>query len=93
MNGEKLLRYARGTFQERREFYGPSEHHFTCVAQRWSRILGCDITAKNVVTCLIELEFVRLARTEDPIPNLIDIVAYTTALAEIAPQSDLAEGI
>ena len=65
---------------ERRNQYGDPVEQFRKVAKRWSEILNTEITAYEVVRCMIELKLVR-EQYKHSRDNLVDIAGYTGILA------------
>lgn len=53
------------------------------IAQRWSTTLGQEITAAQVVLCLLDLKLARLATDPSHEDSAVDVCGYAALLAEI----------
>lgn len=85
MRGENLLQRALQTFEERRAEYGSAERNMVQVAKRWSLVLGQEVSAQDVVLCLLELKLARLTFDPAHVDSIIDVAGYAAVLAELAP--------
>ena len=59
-HANRLLEQTTRTLAERGESYGSPQPLFENVAKRWSLTLGSEVTAAQVVLCLIDLKLARL---------------------------------
>jgi hypothetical protein len=84
MNGPELLEHAAGVVTRRRREYGEPIDIFDAVAQRWTLIFGIDITAAQVVLCLIDLKLARLARDPKHLDSMVDVAGYAAVLREVS---------
>lgn len=82
-SGEEMLRQAAQTVEERRKTYGDPIPHFRAVAKRWSLRFGQEITAAQVVLCMIDLKAERLDHDPTHADSILDIAGYAAILQEI----------
>lgn len=83
MNGEMLLKHAAGVVADRRRLYGEPADLFEQVAKRWSLVLGANVTAAQVVLCLIDLKLARLTRDPAHLDSIVDVAGYAACLREV----------
>ena len=87
---EMFLRHVAQVIAERSAQYGDAAGSMSAIAKRWSATLGREITAAQVVLCLLDLKLARLAH--DPVheDSVVDVCGYAALLAEIAkaPQQE-----
>ena len=57
--------------------YGPAKFNHERIAKIWSVILGIEVTAQQVVACMVGLKLARLAETMDHDDSWIDIIGYS----------------
>lgn len=48
------------------------------IARRWSKLLKCSVSAKQVALCMAELKLVRLSHDSDNFDSILDAVSYLT---------------
>lgn len=72
---DQCLDAARVAVIERAGAYGQPVPFFTAVAKRWSLTLGVEITAREVVLCLIEMK-VQRAIGGGGLDTFADIAGY-----------------
>ena len=53
------------------------------VAKRWSLTLGVDVSAEQVIICLIDLKLARLNSTPGHHDSILDVAGYAAILNEI----------
>ena len=82
-HANRLLEQATRTLAERGESYGSPQHLFENVAKRWSLTLGVDVSAEQVITCLIDLKLARLNSNPSHLDSILDVVGYAAILNEI----------
>lgn len=78
-----VLEEAIKIVKERGEVYGHPYDDFMRTALIWSGILGINITADQVVKCMIGVKLSRLYETPDHIDSIIDIAGYADCLGEV----------
>ena len=88
MRGEKLLHHAMLIFKMRRSAYGEARRHLHEVAQRWSLVMGYEITPYQAVMCLLELKLCRLKENPTHLDSIVDIAGYAAVMAELLPQTE-----
>ena len=82
-HANRLLEQATRTLVERGESYGSPQPLFENVARRWSLTLGVDVSAEQVITCLIDLKLARLNSTPGHQDSILDVAGYAAILNEI----------
>ena len=82
-HANRLLEQAKRTLAERGESYGSPQPLFENVAKRWSLTLGSEVTAAQVVLCLIELKLARLNSNSKHHDSMVDVAGYAGILNEI----------
>lgn len=84
MKESKLLTKANSVFCKRRNAYGDPKPLFEELAKRWSIVIGKEVTASQVVQCMIELKLARLKQHPGHEDSIVDIAGYGACLAEIS---------
>ena len=82
-HANRLLEQATRTLAERGESYGSPKPLFENVAKRWSLTLGVDVSAEQVITCLIDLKLARLNSNPSHQDSILDVAGYAAILNEI----------
>lgn len=82
-HANRLLEQATRTLVERGESYGSPHTLFENVAKRWSLTLGVDVSAGQVITCLIDLKLTRLNSNPSHQDSILDVAGYAAILNEI----------
>ena len=88
MRGEKLLHQATLIFKLRRSAYGEARQHLHEVAQRWSLVMGHEISPAQVVMCLLELKLCRLKQNPQHLDSITDVAGYAAVMAELLPPTE-----
>lgn len=83
MNGETLLKHAAEIVASRRTLYGDPIPMMEALAKRWSLTLGTQVSAAQVVLCLIDLKLVRLAHDPEQLDSIVDVAGYAAVLREV----------
>ena len=80
---EMFLKHVANVIAERSALYGDAGTTMAAIATRWSVTLGREVTAAQVVLCLLDLKLARLAR--DPIheDSAVDVCGYAALLHEL----------
>ena len=78
-----ILERANDIVQERGQSYGHPYAGFNRVAKMWSAMLGVDVTAEQVVRCMICLKLARLSETPQHQDSIDDLAGYTWVLDEV----------
>ena len=63
--------------------YGPAKFNNERIAKIWSVILAREVTAEEVVACMIGVKLARLAETIGHDDSWIDIIGYAALGGEI----------
>lgn len=82
-HANRLLEEATRTLVDHSESYGSPQLLFENVAKRWSLTLGIEVSAAQVVLCLIELKLARLNCNSKHHNSMVDIAGYAGILNEI----------
>lgn len=90
-HANKLLDEAKAIVLARGEDYGDPQVLFERVARVWSLTLGVEVSAAQVVVCLIELKLARLNGNPTHHDSLVDIAGYAGILNEIKNSNGDAE--
>jgi len=69
---------------EREAAYGPPIINFTNIAKGWSVLLGVEVSAAQVASCMAWLKMCRLINTPDHTDSHIDAAAYSALAGELA---------
>lgn len=80
---EMFLRHVAQVIAERSVQYGDAGSNMLAIAKRWSATLGHEITAAQVVLCLLDLKLARLAHDPAHEDSAVDVCGYAALLAEI----------
>ena len=83
MTGEELLQHAGAIVRDRRRTYGEPELLFQRVAERWSQVLGTNVTAAQVALCLCDLKLARLTVDPKHLDSLVDLAGYAAIVREV----------
>jgi hypothetical protein len=92
MNATRLLQIALQTVEDRGQSYGEAKALFDQVARRWSLTLGHDVTADQVVRCMLDLKLARLTVDPTHTDSMVDVAGYAAVLADVTKQSGGAHG-
>jgi hypothetical protein len=82
MTAEELLQQAASIVARRRGIYGEPVELFQQVAQRWSLVLGVEVTPAQTMLCLIDLKVARLTHDPRHLDSITDIAGYAGCLGE-----------
>ena len=63
--------------------YGPAKFNHERIAKIWSVILAKEVTAEEVIACMIGVKLARLAETLDHDDSWVDINGYAALGGEI----------
>jgi hypothetical protein len=85
---EKFLKHVANVIAERSTQYGEVGSNMTALAQRWSTTLGKEITAAQVVLCLLDLKLARLAHDPTHEDSAVDVCGYAALLRELTQTSN-----
>ena len=91
-NAIRLLQHALTVVEERGQSYGDAATLFNQIAKRWSLTLGVEITASQVVLCMLDLKLARLSNDPTHTDSMVDVAGYAAVLAEVTKQSGGAHG-
>ncbi|MCA3572724.1 MAG: hypothetical protein IOC86_02335 [Aestuariivirga sp.] len=80
---EMFLKHVANVIAERSTQYGDAGHNMAAVAARWSSTLGREVTAVQVVLCLLDLKLSRLAHDPAHEDSAIDVCGYAALLREL----------
>ena len=69
--------------EERQAKYGEPKQNFEDIGKRWSKILGIEVTPKQVAIMMIEFKLVRLNKTVDCYDTLLDICGYCECMSRL----------
>ena len=83
----RFLQRAIEILAERGESDGSPHVVFENVSKRWSLTLGVEVSADQVVICLIELKLARLKSNPRHQDSILDVAAYAGILGEIIHQN------
>ena len=84
MSGETMLKEAGSVFAQRSELYGEPRVFFEALAKRWSLTLGRNVTAGEVVRCLIDLKLTRIDSNPKHQESVLDLAGYAAVLHEVS---------
>jgi hypothetical protein len=85
---EKFLKHVANVIAERSTQYGDAGGNMAAVAARWSATLGKEITAAQVVLCLLDLKLARLAHDPTHEDSAVDVCGYAALLRELTQTSN-----
>jgi hypothetical protein len=88
---EKFLKHVANVIAERSAQYGDASQSMAAIAQRWSATLGREITAVQVVLCLLDLKLARLAHDPTHEDSAVDVCGYAALLRYLA-ETSITEG-
>lgn len=74
---------AKAIVDQREKEYGDSRVIIPNIAERWSDIVGIDITPKQVILMMMELKRVRLKHSPDHRDSLVDLWGYAILLERV----------
>ena len=80
---EMFLKHVAQIVAERGTQYGDATGNMAAIARRWSGTLGREITAAQVVLCLLDLKLARLAHDPTHEDSAVDICGYAALLREV----------
>lgn len=80
---EMFLKHVANVIAERSALYGDASTSMAAIATRWSVTLGREITAAQVVLCLLDLKLARLAHDPAHEDSAIDVCGYAALLREV----------
>lgn len=83
MSSWSILGRTAKTLEERRDQYGDPDEQFAAVARRWSITLGVEVTAAQVVLCMIDLKLARLQHNPGHPDSAVDVIGYAALLKEV----------
>ena len=63
--------------------YGPAKFNHERIARIWSVILDREVTAQEVVACMVGVKLARLAETIEHDDSWVDIIGYAALGGEI----------
>lgn len=63
--------------------YGPAKFNHERIAKIWSVVLAREVTAEEVVACMIGVKLARLAETMGHDDSWVDIIGYAALGGEI----------
>ena len=85
---EMFLRHVAQVIAERSIQYGDAGSNMATIAKRWSATLGREITAAQVVLCLLDLKLARLAHDPSHEDSVVDVCGYAALIAEITKKTE-----
>ena len=85
---EMFLKHVANVIAERSALYGDAGTSMAAIATRWSVTLGREITAAQVVLCLLDLKLARLAHDPTHEDSAVDICGYAALLRELTETSN-----
>ena len=74
MSSWSILGRTAKILEERRDQYGDPREQFAAIADRWSITLGVEVTAAQVVLCMIDLKLVRLKHDPAHSDSAVDVI-------------------
>ena len=80
---EMFLKHVANVIAERSTQYGDTASSMAAIAQRWSATVGKEITAAQVVLCLLDLKLARLAHDPTHEDSAVDVCGYAALLREL----------
>lgn len=78
-----ILGHTAKVLEERRDDYGDPAEQFRAIADRWSITLGVEVTAAQVVLCMIDLKLARLQHNPSHPDSAVDVIGYAALLKEV----------
>ena len=86
-SSEKFLKHVANVIAERSTQYGDAATNMSAIAARWSATLGREVTAAQVVLCLLDLKLARLAHDPTHEDSAVDVCGYAALLRELTETS------
>ena len=86
---QKFLKHVANVIAERSSQYGDVAGSMAAIAQRWSTTLGREVTAGQVVLCLLDLKLARLAHDPTHEDSAVDVCGYAALLRELTETSNM----
>jgi hypothetical protein len=83
VNGVMLLKHAVGVVEHRERVYGSPTENFSRVSERWSQVLGIEVSPAQVALCLIDLKLARLTHDPSHLDSIVDVAGYAALLREV----------
>jgi Domain of unknown function (DUF6378) len=83
ITAEQLLEQAASVVAQRRGEYGKPVDLFEQIAQRWSFVLGVEVSPAQTVLCMLEIKTTRLSRDPKHLDSITDVAGYAAVLAEL----------
>ncbi len=83
MSSWTILGRTAKILEERRDQSGDPREQFAAIAERWSITLGVEVTAAQVVLCMIDLKLVRLKHDPAHPDSAVDVIGYAALLKEV----------
>ncbi len=80
---EMFLKHVANVIAERSIQYGDAAGNMAAIATRWSVTLGREVTAEQVVLCLLDLKLARLAHDPTHEDSAVDLCGYAALLTEL----------
>lgn len=75
--------------RNRRYTYGEPITSYKNIAKKWSATLGAEVTAEQVILCMIDLKTLRFQRDKDKQKDsAYDIAGYSALLANFFNKGD-----
>ena len=84
---EKFLKHVAQVIAERSTQYGDAATNMAAIAARWSATLGHEISPAQVVLCLLDLKWARLAHDPTHEDSAVDVCGYAALLRELTETS------
>lgn len=88
----RLLQHTLTIVEERGQSYGDASKLFNQIARRWSLTLGVDVSAEQVVLCMLDLKLARLSNDPTHTDSMVDVAGYAAVLADVTKQSAKSSG-
>jgi len=86
---EMFLKHVANVIAERSAQYGDASSNMAAIAARWSVTLGQEVTATQVVLCLLDLKLARLAHDPGHEDSVVDVCGYAALLRELIETSNM----
>ena len=83
-----FLKHVAQVIAERSTQYGDAATNMAAIAARWSTTLGREVTAAQVVLCLLDLKLARLAHDPNHEDSAVDVCGYAALLRKLAETSN-----
>ncbi len=85
---EMFLKHVANVIAERSAQYGDASSNMAAIAARWSVTLGQEVTATQVVLCLLDLKLARLAHDPGHEDSVVDVCGYAALLRTLIQTSN-----